>query len=232
MGKTTIVAPADDPLSLAVAAEARALGRSVASFLPASAGLQSPGKRPEPPRNSRPVDGTEAPAEQPLSWNPASYVSARAAVLEASVRYGCVDEAVIVAVPEAAPGLGARPAEIERLIHGRFLSVVWLVREILAAFSARDSGRGPGRLVMVLADRGQPPRDPLGAAAFAALSAFAVSLARTSTDTPYDIWVLEDSCPQDDLAAQYVSRILQAPADRKGGRSLRFTGKGGIFSRI
>jgi len=152
-------------------------------------------------------------------------------VLEASVRFGSVDEAVLVVSLGSTPGLAAKPAEIEKILQDRVLSMVWLVRELLTHFSARGSGGEPGRLVLVLADRGQSPRDPVAAAAFGALSSFAASLAETSPDAPYDIWVVQDSCPQDDLAAQYLSRILQAPPERRPGRVLRFTGKNPLFNR-
>ena len=233
MKKTTLVAPYDDPLALAVAGEARLLGRSLAALLP---GNGAPGgkrkhRSEEPAAGSAPA-GPESPADKPIDWNPPSFVSARTAVLEAAVRYGSVDEAVLVVSIVTAPGLAAKPAEMEKFLHDRVLSFVWLSRELLSIYSTRAPGSVPGRLVLVLADRGLAPPDPVSAAAFGALSSFASSLAETTADAPYDVWAVQDSCPQDDLAAQYISRILAAPPDRRGGRVLRFTGKGGIFNRI
>lgn len=230
--KTTIVAPYDDPLALAVAGEARVLGRSVAVLLPVSTPTRERKKvGRERPAEAAPEPGSAVPEERPIAWNPPSFVSARTAVLEASVRFGSVDEAVLVLSLGPAPGLTAKPSEIEKILQDRVLSFIWLVRELLTHFSARGTAGGSGRLILVLADRGQSPRDPVAAAAFGALSAFAASLAETPPDAPYDVWVVQDSCPQDDLAAQYLSRILQAPPERRPGRVLRFTGKNPLFNR-
>lgn len=233
MKKTTIVAPYDDPLALAVAGEARVLGRSVAVLLPVSGAAREGKKvgRDRPAEAAAPAPGSSALEERPIAWNPPSFVSARTAVLEASVRFGSVDEAVLVVSLGPAPGLAAKPAEIEKILQDRVLSFIWLVRELLTYFTARGPAGGSGRLVLVLADRGQSPRDPVAAAAFGALSSFAASLAETPPDAPYDVWVVQDSCPQDDLAAQYLSRILQAPLERRPGRVLRFTGKNPLFNR-
>jgi hypothetical protein len=212
--KTTLIAPFDDPLALAIAGEARVQGRTVAALLPGTGA-----RKPAAP---------DAPEDRPIFWNPPSYVSARAAVLEAVVRFGPLDEAVFVAAPVAAPGLAAKPAELERFLHERVLAAFWLARELMSHFSERRRGR----LVFVLADRGQSPREPAAAAAFGALEAFAASLTEGLQDAPYDIWTVRDSCPQDDLAAQYVSKLLDASGDRKAGHVLKYTGKVGIFNRI
>lgn len=235
MKKTTLVAPYDEPLARAVAVEARVLDRSVAALLP---GFGEPrearkGRRGEPAEAGDPGADLHGPApgETPIPWNPPSFVSARSAVLDASVRFGSVDEAVLVVSPGPAPDLTAKPAELERILQDRVFSVLWLAREILTHFSARGSAVGPGRLILVLADRGLPPRDPVGAAAFGAVSSFAAALAESAPDAPYDVWAVQDSCPQDDLAAQYIRRILEAPPERRPGRALRFTGKSTLFNR-
>lgn len=222
MKKTTLIAPFDDPLALAAAGEARILGRSVAALLPRAANSGG-GKAEAAAGESR---------DFPISWNPPSYVSARAAVLEAAVRYGAVDEAVIVASPGPAPGLDAKPAEIEKVVHDRVLGVFWLARELIAKFSERDPSRGPGRLVFVLADRGEPLRGPIAAAAFGALESFSESLTEISQDSPYDVWTVQDSCPQDDLTAQFIARILETARDRKTNRVVKFSGKSGFFNRL
>ncbi len=227
MKKTTLIAPFDDPLARAVAAEARIFGRTVAPLLPGSGKAASDKRAPEAADA-----GTGEPTVNPVPWNPPSYVSARAAVLEASLRFGAADEAVLVSSRTPAPGLSARPAEIEQALHDRVLGIFWLVRELLSAFKERPAEKGPGRLVLVLADRGREALGPVEAAAFGALEAFASSLAGTSGDTPYEVWSVQDSCPQDDLAAQYIAKLLEAGADRRAGRVVKFTGKGGIFNRI
>lgn len=235
MKKTTLVAPYDEPLARAVAVEARVLGRSVAALLPGSGDSRETrkGKRGESEEAGDRGAGPHghAPEEASIPWNPPSFVSARSAVLDASVRFGSVDEAVLVVSPRPAPGLAAKPSELERVLQDRVLSVLWLAREILTHFTARGSSAGPGRLILVLADRGQAPRDPVGAAAFGAVSAFAAALAESAPDAPYDVWAVQDSCPQDDLAAQYIRRILEAPPERRPGRALRFTGKNTLFNR-
>lgn len=236
MKKTTLVAPYDDPLARAVAVEARVLGRSVAALLPGYGDSREARKGRRGGPSEVEAAGTDlpgpAPEEAPIPWNPPSFVSARSAVLDASVRFGSVDEAVLVVSPGPAPDLAAKPAELERILHDRVLSVLWLAREVLTHFTARGSAVGLGRLILVLADRGQPPRDPVGAAAFGAASAFAAALAESAPDAPYDVWAVQDSCPQDDLAAQYVRRILEAPPERRPGRILRFTGKSTLFNRL
>lgn len=235
MKKTTLVAPYDEPLARAAAVEARILGRSVAALSPGSAESRTSRKgRREEASEAEPFAASPdapSPEERPIPWNPPSFVSARTAVLEASVRFGSVDEAVLVVSPGSAPELSAKPAEIERALQDRTLSIVWLVRELLTHFAARPSAAGPGRLILVLADRGQSPRDPIASASFGAISAFAASLAESAADAPYEVWAVQDSCPQDDLAAQYIRRILQAPPERRPGRVLRFTGKSSLFNR-
>ena len=235
MKKTTLVAPYDEPLARAAAAEARVLGRSIAALTPGSVDTRTGRKdrREEPAEVESPGEDSKTGflEETPIIWNPPSFVSARTAVLEASVRFGSVDEAVLVVPPGSAQTLAAKPAEIERILQERTLSIVWLVRELLMHFSARPAGSGPGRLILILADRGQPPRDPVSAASFGALSSLAAALAESAQDAPYEVWAVQDSCPQDDLAAQYIRRILQAPPERRPGRMLRFTGKSSLFNR-
>lgn len=234
MKKTTLVAPYDDPLARAAAGEARLLGRAVAALLPGAGRVARKGRRGEPAEAETAEASEEGPRpaeDPPIPWNPPSFVSARSAVMEASVRFGSVDEAILVASPGPGTGLAAKPAEIERVLQDRALSFLWLARELLTHFTTRGSAGVPGRLVIVLADRGQPPRDPAAAAAFGAVSAFAAVLAESAPDAPYDVWTVQDSCPQDELAAQYLSRILQAPRERRPGRVLRFTGKSTLFNR-
>lgn len=214
MKKTTLVAPFDEPLARAVAGETRLTGRSVAALLPQSKKADSP--------------SPDAPAERPIPWNPSSYVSARSAVMETIVRFGGLDEAVFIASPGPAPDIAGKAVDIERLVQERVLGTLWLVREILSKLSSQ----GSGRFIFVLAHRDQGIHSPVMAAAFGALEAFALSLVETTVDSPYEIWTLQNTCPQDDITAQYIRRILDSSSDRRGSRVIKFSGKTGIFNRV
>ncbi len=160
-----------------------------------------------------------------IPWNPLSFASARAALMEAETALGgLLDELVIFADPPAdATGITVlTPRAIERAVLEWAAGYAELMREAAKRFAER--GGGSIVLVLVQADRG-----PLGAMASGALTGLAEGLFVSGTPL-VRFSAIRDESGQPDLLARQVIKTLDEPS-RDPGKIQRFGNRPGFFGR-
>ncbi|MCX7023594.1 MAG: hypothetical protein NT080_03120 [Spirochaetes bacterium] len=214
MKKTTLIVSYDAPFARAIASELALVDRVPAMAVASAA---------------------DEPVEPDLmSWRPASYASTRSVILEAAGVDGGFSEAILVA-PYPAEGFvhGAAdelPGTIASRMDERAAGFMVMARELYAKLSSTG-----GRMLLV-----HPPAEAFAecgtlseAAAAGAVDAFSSGLARLSarTDDAASCETLDivDACPQRELSAQFAAKSLDRPLERKTPRTVRFTGKSGLF---
>lgn len=212
MKKTTLTVPSGTERVRAFAAEAKVSGRTVAELR-----VVEPG---EPPAGDEPSDGAVV-----IDWNPLSFASARAAVIEAETALGGrLDELVIFADPPAdAAGIAEQtPASIERAAMEWAAGYAELVREA----AKRLGERGGGTIALIVA---QAERGPIGSMAAGALLGLAEGLALSAPGAVRFVGARDESDQADLLARQAVKSLDEAP--REPRRLLRLGGRGSLFGR-
>jgi len=210
--KTTLAVPAGTERVKAFAAEAKVSGRAVASLR-----LVEPG---EPASGDEPGDGADV-----IDWNPLSFASARAAVLEAETAFGGrLDELVIFADPpaDAAGIVDQTPASIERAAMEWAAGYAELIREA----AKRLDERGGGTIALIVA---QAERGPIGSMAAGALLGLAEGLVRSAPGKVRFVGAKDESDQADLLARQVVKTLDEEPRETR--RLLRLGGRGSLFSR-
>lgn len=228
MEKTTLALPAQHPAALAFLSEARVAGRLAAL---AAFGRPGPDGAPagEEPAVTDPdaAAGTERAAQTTLSWDPLSFPSSRALVLEAENRLGGrLDELVAFADPPELPGplAEAAPRDIEAWALRWAAGYAQLAREA----SKRFRERGSGIFVLILGER--EGRGALASMSYGALRGLAEGLAREAA-APGSRWrfiALRDESGQPDLVARHVVKLLdETPKDCS--KPFRFSGRSGLF---
>jgi hypothetical protein len=161
----------------------------------------------------------------PIPWNPLSFASARAAIVEAETALGgSLDELVLFVDPpkDSTPVAELTPKAIESAALAWVAGHVELVREAARRFGEKSGGTIV--LVVVHADRG-----PLGAMAEGAL----IGLAEGILGGPQGnarFMAVRDESVQPELLARQIVKSLDEPA-KDPGRVLRFGGKAGLFNR-
>ncbi len=192
-------------------AEARVSGRTTATL--AVAGSDA----------AESADAAETAGSVP--WNPLSFASARAALVEAETLLGgSIHELVIIADPPAdTQGIaGLSPKAIEGAVLVWAAGHAELLREAVKRFSER--GGGSIILVVVHANRG-----PLGAMAAGALLGLAEGMLSVGCgDVRFT--AVRDESDQPDLLARQLVKLLDEPP-KESGRIQRFGGRTGIFGR-
>lgn len=233
MKKTTLALPAADARAAALASLAAETGRLAATLR-----VPGPGGAVGSLAGDEPADaGIGAPGGLVASipWNPLSFASARAALVEAETALGGrLDEVVVFADPPPGPiGLAeARPAEIERTALEWAAGYAQLLREALRRLAER--GGGTVALVLTEADRG--PLGSMAAGALAGLAeALAAGMAAGSSGAPggaaaVRFVAVRDESGLPDAAARHALRLLDEPP-RDPGKVQRFTGRAGLFGR-
>lgn len=234
MEKTTLALPAQHPASLAFLSEARVAGRLAAL---AAFGRPGPDGRPadDEPRGPDSVQASgpdpesagERAAQATLSWDPPSFPSSRALVLEAENRLGGrLDELVAFADPPELPGAlaEAAPRDIEAWALRWAAGYAQLAREA----SKRFRERGSGTFILIIGER--EGRGALASMAYGALRGLAEGLAREAA-APGSRWrfiALRDESGQPDLVARHVVKLLdETPKDCS--KPFRFSGRSGLF---
>lgn len=234
MEKTTLALPAQHPAALAFLSEARVAGRAAAL---AAFGRPGPDGKPAgdepggPDSVSAPEPDAEAAgdraAQATLSWDPLSFPSSRALILEAENRLGGrLDELVAFADPPELPGAlaEAAPRDIEAWALRWAAGYAQLAREA----SRRFKERGSGTFVLVIGER--EGRGALASMAYGALRGLAEGLAREAA-APGSRWrfiALRDESGQPDLVARHVVKLLdETPKDCS--KPFRFSGRSGLF---
>lgn len=243
MKKTTLAVPAGSARVDAFLAEARVSGRSTAVL-----SMEGPGFRPVPQGSgvaegsgsAETPDDAEVPGEDMdgnaaarIPWNPLSFASARAAIIEAETALGgSIDELALFADP---PGdrdgiVDLSPKAIESAALAWAAGWAELIREAAKRFGER----GGGSIVLVVV---QSERGPLGAMAAGALAGLAEGMISVGSGLVRFIAVGDES-DQPDLLARYViksldeaSRSTGRPAGRDAGRMQRFGGRSNLFGR-
>jgi len=214
--KTTLAVPAGSARVEAFVAEARVAGRTTAELdiVSAGAGKATPGE---------PVE--RDPGSVVVPWNPLSFASARAAIIEAETALGgSLGELVVFADPpsDATSLSDLTPANIEHAALEWAAGYAELLREAARRFA--EKGGGVMVLVVVQADRG-----PLGSMAAGALLGLAEGMLATGSDT-FRFVAIRDESDQPDLLARHVIKNLEESA-RDPGKLQRFGNRSGFFGR-
>ncbi len=217
MKKTTLAVPAGSARVDAFIAEARASGRSIAELSVAEAS-----RAPAPPAADASSPDNTVPV---IPWNPLSFASARAAIVEAETALGgSLDELVLFVDPprDLTPVAELTPKAIESTALTWVAGHVELIREAAKRFGEKSGGTV--MMVVVHADRG-----PLGAMAEGASIGLAEGILGSSQGNVRFIAVRDEST-QPELLARQVVKLLDEPG-KDSGRVLRFGGKAGLFNR-
>lgn len=237
MKKTTLALPSTDSRAAALASLAAETGRLAATLRLSATGSSGGSRADDEPAEAE--IGAPSDAVAAIPWNPLSFASARAALVEAETALGGrLDEVVVFADPPPGPiGLAeARPAEIERTALEWAAGYAQLLREALRRLAERDGGTVA--LVLTEADRG-----PLGAMAAGALAGLAEALAAgmaagssgaqgggSGGAAAVRFIAVRDESGLPDAAARHALRLLDEPP-RDPGKVQRFTGRAGLFGR-
>ena len=211
--------PAGSARVSAFVAEARVAGRTTAE-------LHIEGPQAAAPRGEAEPEADGENRTLSIPWNPLSFASARAAIIEAeTVLGGSLDELVLFADPPADPtGIAdLTPKAIEGAALAWAAGWTELVREAAKRFGER----GGGSIVLVIV---QAERGPLGSMAAGALLGLAEGMLRSGGNT-VRLMALRDESGQPDLLARYVVKSLDETG-RDSGKIQRFGGRSGLFGRV
>jgi hypothetical protein len=215
--KTTLAVPAGSPRVAAFIAEAVASGRSVAELA-----VVEPGHE----QLAAPSDGSGGDGfPSPIPWNPMSFASARAAIVEAETALGgSLDELVVFVDPpgDSRPVAELSPKEIEASALTWAAGHVELIRETARRFGEKNGGT----IVLVIVHE---ERGPLGAVAENAMMGLAEGML-TSAQAKVRFIAFRDESSQPELLAKQLARSLDETV-RDSGRVQRFGGKSGFFNR-
>jgi hypothetical protein len=160
-----------------------------------------------------------------INWNPGSFASTKAALIEAETALlGTVNEAIVFIDPSCG---GRRLSDltlgqIEAACTTWITGYAQLLRELGRRFAERGSG-----LILVVLLPGE--RGPLGAMATGAIEALACSLA-SQTGEAYRFFALRDESGQPELLARYIMKILDEPP-RDSSKLLRHGGRLSLFGK-
>ena len=185
MTRGILIAGNNSSLFSAAAAEA---AKRVESFV----SVQIPNHFPMPEGGTvLPPQAETAKGAVPLSWNPASPISARTLVLTAENRLGKINNAVLVCSPPAVfkTADALTPQDIDILVNDEVKGWFLLVRELVLYF--RRLGAGSLSFVAPEISSGggakNTPVDLLGPAASASFQAFAQSILASTTNEPFQV---------------------------------------------
>ena len=167
--------------------------------------------------------GTELPGGAiPLSWNPASPISARTLVLAAENRLKQINDAIIICSPPAIYKTAAAltPEEIEMMINDHIKGWFFLVRELILYFRRISSGT---LSFVVSEDSGSgaknAPAELLGSSAAASFRTFAQGILSSQVSEPFPLMGFTgiDAGSEADFAAWFF-RIIDERAKKNSGR--------------
>jgi len=215
MTRGILIAGNDSSLFSATAAEAV---KRVESF----AYVHIPNRFPLPDGRGVISPVTEAVAGAlPLSWNPASPISARTLVLAAENHLKQINDAIIICSPPAVfkTAETLTPEEIDILVSDHIKGWFFLVRELLLYFRRR----GTGSLSLVapeIAPGGNKntPVDLVGPPASASFRAFAQSVLASQGSEPFQImgFTITEAGSEEDFAAWFFKMIDECAIKNSG----------------
>jgi hypothetical protein len=228
MTRGILIAGNDSTLFSAAAAEAL---KRVKSF--ASATIPNRFPLPEGGRISSPfnvaVPSGPEPAAIPLSWNPASSISARTLVLAAENRLGKINDAIIICSPPAVykSAEALTPEEIEIMVNDQIKGWFYLIRELVIYF--RSQGTGTLSFVLpeeaISGDTGKSAwnkinqSDLLGPSAAASFRAYAQGVLAAHSGEPFQVmgFTGAGTGAEEEFAAWFF-KILDAGERKKPGQ--------------
>lgn len=176
--------------------------------------------------DSEAPEGTAPWTEQAyISWNPGSFASTKAALIEAETALGgTVNEAIVFIDPA---GNGKRLPELS-LGQIEAATTTWITgyTQLLRELGRRFAEQGAGLILVVLLPG---ERGPLEAMATGAMEALACSLA-AHTGEAYRLFALRDESGHPELLARYIMKILDEQP-RDSTRLLRHGGRINLFGK-
>lgn len=161
-----------------------------------------------------------------ISWNPGSFASTKAALIEAETALGgTVNEAILFIDP---PSSGSPRLSDLSLGQIEATSSIWITgyAQLLRELGRRFAERGSGLILVVFLSS---DRDPLGAMAAGAIEALACSLASQTTEA-YRLFTVRDESGQPELLARYLMKVLDEPP-RDSSKLLRHGGRINLFGK-
>ena len=221
MTRGILIAGNESSLFSAVAAEA---AKRVESFISVPIPNRFPlpeGRGTLPEGGSLPFRTETAGGAIPLSWNPASSISARTLVLAAENRLERINNAIVVCSPPAVfkSTEALAPEEIEILVNDHIKGWFFLVRELILYF--RRSGEGSLSLVApdIIPGSGRPPTDLLGPSALASFRAFAQGVFASSAGGTFQVmgFTTAEAGDEGDFAAWFF-KIIDEGTGKNSGR--------------
>jgi hypothetical protein len=185
------------------------------------------------PEKAPPPSGHEA--RIPLVWNPGSPISARTLVIAAENRLEHINEAILICAPPAVRRAAAElaPGDIEIMVNDHIKGWFYLVKELTAAFRARQAGS----LALVFSETGpgggrDDAADILGPAALASFRAFTQSVLASAPHEPYQTMAFSSSEAGAEAAfAAFIVKQLDEGNKRNNGKWHKF-GKLNLFGRL
>jgi hypothetical protein len=220
MTRGILIAGNESSLFAAAAAEALKRAESFASVL-------IPNRFTLPERgNVPPVKPEAGEGAIPLSWNPASPISARTVVLAAENRLGQINDAILVCSPPAVfkTAEALLPEEIDFFVNDQIKGWFFLVRELILYF--RRFGSGSMSLVVpeINHDGKNAQTELLGASAAASFRTFAQSTIAASVNEPFLLTGFTGSeAGTEREFADWLFKIVDEQARKNRGRWLKFS---------
>ena len=164
----------------------------------------------------------------PLSWNPASSISARTLVLAAENRLGQINDAIVICSPPVVfrTAETLAPEEIELLVNDHIKGWFFLVRELALYF--RRTGSGSLSLVtseISSAGGGKnTSADLLGTAAMAAFRTFAQGILALSANESFQVMGFDpaEAGSEADFAAWFF-KMIDEGGRKNSGRWHRYS---------
>jgi len=221
MTRGILIAGNESSLFLATAAQAVQRVQSFAAAL-------IPNRFPQPEDRAVFTANPElAKATIPLSWNPASSISARTVVLAAENRLQQINDAILICSPPALfkTAEALTPEEIEILVNDQIKGWFFLIRELSLYFRRR----GEGTLSLVTQESGiartsfiqgraapawskNTPLDILSPPASASFKAFAQGVLASQTNQPFRTmgFSTAETGSEDEFAAWFFKAIDDA----------------------
>jgi len=214
MTRGIVIAGNESPLFAATAAEAVKRVESFASILIPNRLLSERG-------NTPPQMAESGVGAIPLSWNPASPISARTALLAAENRLGQINDAVLVCSPPAVfkTPETLMPEEIDAFVNDHIKGWFFLVRELVLYF--RRMGKGSLSLVApeINPNGKNVQSDLLSPAAAASFYAFADSILAVSANEPFLLMGFSGAeAGTENEFAEWFFKIIDEGARKNRGR--------------
>lgn len=202
--------------TLLSAVEAEAAGR-VESFVSAIIPNRFP-----LPEGVLPPKAKTAEKSIPLSWNPASPISARSLVLASENRLGRIDNAILICAPPAVfkTAKALAPEEIDILVNDHIKGWFFLVRELALHF--QKTGAGSLSLVAPEINSGggkNTQTDILGPSAAASFKTFAQGFLASSAQEAFQAmgFTVSEAGAEEEFAS-WLFKIIDEGEKKNSGR--------------